>query len=111
NGLPSLSINDVEVNEAAGTATFTVTLSGPSSTQVTVNYGTQDASAKAGQDYTANSGTLTFAPGETSKTITVAITNDNIYEGIEQYQVVLSNVSANAQIGDGTGVGGINDQG
>ncbi|RRS03038.1 type I secretion C-terminal target domain-containing protein, partial [Aquabacterium soli] len=111
NGLPSLSINDVEVNEAAGTATFTVTLSGPSSTQVTVNYGTQDGSAKAGQDYTANSGTLTFAPGETSKTITVAITNDNIYEGIEQYQVVLSNASANAQIGDGTGVGGINDQG
>ena len=82
-----------------------------SSSPVTVNYATQDDTAKAGQDYTAANGTLTFGPGELTQTITVNIANDNIYEGVEQYKVLLSNVSGNATIGDGTGIGGINDQG
>ncbi|HEX5372917.1 MAG TPA: Calx-beta domain-containing protein, partial [Aquabacterium sp.] len=112
NGLPTLSVNDVEVNEAAGVAIFTVTLSNASSTPVTVNYATQDGTATvAGGDYAATSGTLTFAPGETSKTVTVTINNDGTFEGIEGYQLQLSGVSANAQITDGIGQGGINDQG
>ncbi|RZI80530.1 MAG: hypothetical protein EOP38_22190, partial [Rubrivivax sp.] len=111
NGLPQLSINDVEVNEAAGVAVFTVTLSNPSSSAVTVSYGTQNGSATAGSDFTNTAGSLTFAPGETTKTISVPITNDNVFEGVENYTVVLSGASANAQIADGSGLGGINDQG
>jgi T1SS-143 domain-containing protein len=111
NGLPTLNINDVEVNEAAGVAIYTVTLSNPSTTAVTVNFATQDGTATAGSDYATTSGVLTFAPGETSKTISVPITNDAINEGVERYTVVLSNASGNAQIADGSGLGGINDQG
>jgi T1SS-143 domain-containing protein len=112
-GLPTLRINDVEVNEAAGVAIFTVTLSHPSSKPVTVDYATKDDGyAKAGEDYTATSGTLTFQPGgPLTQTITVKITNDNIYEGLEQYEVLLSNVSNTATIDKGTGIGGINDEG
>ncbi|HET6789100.1 MAG TPA: Calx-beta domain-containing protein, partial [Aquabacterium sp.] len=106
-----LSINDVEVNEAAGVAVYTITLSRPSATPVTVNFATQDGVAKAGSDYTATSGSLTFAPGETRKTITVAIANDSVFEGVEGYRVVLSGASGNVRVTDAIGQGGINDQG
>ena len=66
-----------DVNEGVGTVTYTVTLSNASATPVTVNFGTANGTALAGSDYGANSGTLTFAAGETSKTITVSIVNDN----------------------------------
>ncbi|MFT3848316.1 MAG: retention module-containing protein [Propionivibrio sp.] len=103
---PSLSINDVTVNEAAGTATFTVSLSAASGQTVTVNYATGDGTATAGSDYTATSGTLTFAPGQTALTITVPILNDSIVEANESFNVTLS-APSNATIGDGTGVGSI----
>ena len=69
---PSLSINDVIVNEAAGTATFTVNLSAASGLGVSVNFATGNGTATAGADYTGTSGSLNFAPGVTSQTITVA---------------------------------------
>ena len=56
--VPTVSINDVTVNEAAGTATFTVTLNTASGQAVSVNYATSNGSATAGADYTAASGTL-----------------------------------------------------
>ncbi|MBE7416662.1 MAG: tandem-95 repeat protein [Ideonella sp.] len=105
---PSLSINDVTVNEAAGTATFTVTLSAASGQSVTVNYATADGSATAGSDFGGAAGTLTFAPGVTSQTITVSITNDALFEGNESFTVTLSGAS-NASIADATGVGTIID--
>ncbi len=73
--LPTLSIADVVVTEgnAATTATFTVTLSAAAAGAVTVNYATSDGTATAGSDYTTTSGALSFAAGETTKTITVAI--------------------------------------
>src|SRR5262245_36465460 len=70
---PSLSITEVPVTEGnVGTvnATFTVSLSAPSSETVSVIYATADGSATAGSDYQAQTGTLIFAPGETTKTIT-----------------------------------------
>ncbi|MFC7298174.1 Calx-beta domain-containing protein [Herminiimonas aquatilis] len=107
---PSLSINDVTVNEAAGTATFTVTLSAASGQTVTVGYNTSNGTATAGSDYTAASNTLTFAPGETTKTITVSIINDTVYEGAtgETFNVNLTSPS-NATISDNLGVGTITD--
>ncbi|CAG0959908.1 RTX-I toxin determinant A from serotypes 1/9 [Methylophilaceae bacterium] len=105
---PSLSINDISVNEAAGTATFTVTLSAASGQTVSVNYATSNGTATAGSDYTATSGTLTFTPGQTTQTITVPITNDTIFEGNETFSVNLSGAT-NATISDNTGVGTIID--
>ncbi|MDX2374279.1 VCBS domain-containing protein [Psychrobacter sp. PP-21] len=86
------------VNEDAGTVTYTVSLTNPSSTAVTVDYATSNGTATAGADYGANSGTLTFAPGEVTKTVTVAITDDTLFENSENYTIALSNPSLNASI-------------
>ncbi len=108
--LPSLAINDVAVTEGnAGTtnANFTVTLSAASATAVTVNYATADQSATAPSDYTAASGTLTFAPGELTKTVTVLVNGDTTFELNETFAVNLSVVSSNATISDNQGIGTI----
>ncbi len=70
---------------------FAVTLSRAASGPVSVDYATADGTATAGEDYTATSGTLTFAPGETAKTVTVAILDDAIDEGKETFVLRLSN--------------------
>jgi len=110
-GLPSLTIGDVMVTEGhAGTrsATFTVGLSAVSAQPVTVAYATADASATAGSDYQAASGTLTFTPGERSKIITVLVNGDHLAEPNENFLVNLS-APTNATIADGQGVGTIID--
>ena len=106
--VPTLAINDVSVNEAAGTATFTVTLSAASGQAVSVNYATANGTATAGQDYTATSGTLNFAAGQTTQTITVAITNDLVFEGSETFNINLT-APVNATIADAQGLGTIVD--
>ena len=91
--LPALSFvsNEVTVDEDAGPATLTVELTPASTGTVTVDYATRDSFAKAGEDYTATSGTLTFTAGQTSKTFTVPITDDDVYENNEAFFVDLSN--------------------
>jgi Calx-beta domain-containing protein/VCBS repeat protein len=109
--VPSLSINDVTVTEGnAGevSATFTVHLFAASAETVTVDYATADGSATAGGDYQAARGTLTFAPGETSNTITVPVNGDLLAEPNETFFVNLSNAT-NAAIGDPQGIGTIAD--
>ena len=96
---PELSIADVMVNEGDGTVEFTVTLDHASGATVTVDYATSDGTAEAGSDYTAKSGALSFAPGETSKTIEVSVTDDSLGEEDEDFKVTLSNAS-NATTGD-----------
>jgi Ca2+-binding RTX toxin-like protein len=86
-------------------AIFTVSLGGANSSTVTVDFDTVDGSALAGEDYTANSGQLTFAPGETQKTITVPVSSDGIEEGDEFFLVNLSNATSSARIVDAQGVG------
>jgi Mg-chelatase subunit ChlD len=108
--IAELFINNITVNEATGTATVTVTLSTQSTNNITVNYATQDDGA-TGSDYTGINGTLTFTAGETSKTIEVPITNDDIYEGSETLKVVLSNPTGGAIISDGEGIITITDDG
>ena len=106
---PMVSISDVTVTEGnAGTvnATFQVTLSAPTSQQVTVTFSTADGTALAGTDYVGTSGTVTFNAGETSKTIAVVVNGDTINEPDETFFVNLSN-PVNATIADGQGLGTI----
>jgi hypothetical protein len=110
---PTLSINGVSVTEGdTGTvaAVFTVTRGGPLDQTSTVDYATADDTATVtGADYAAASGTLTFAPEETSQQITVLVNGDTLDEGIsEQFVVNLSN-PANAIIQQGQGIGTIVD--
>ena len=73
---------------------------------MTVAYETRDGSAQAGHDYTAKTGTLTFAAGETSKTLAVALLDDAVDDGGETFTVSLSNPTG-AVIADGEAVGTI----
>ena len=73
------------------TLDFAVALSRAAAHAVSVDYATADGTAGAGADYTAASGTLTFAPGETAKTVAVAILDDAIDEGKEKFTLRLSN--------------------
>lgn len=106
---PSLSINDVSIAESDSgteTATFTVLLSTASGQTVTVNYATADNTATAGSDYQSGSGSLTFNPGDTSKTLAVTIIGDTTFEPNETFFVNLSG-AVNASISDNQGTGTI----
>ena len=105
---PELSVADVMVDEGDGTAEFTVTLDVASGETVTVGYATSNGTAEAGSDYTAKSGTLTFAAGQTSKDIEVALTDDSLSEAGEDFTLTLSNPS-NAGIDVGTATATITD--
>ncbi len=107
-GPPELAIDDVTVDEAAGTATFTVSLDSLGDEDISIDYATSDGTAAAGSDYTATSGALTIPAGDMSATITVPISEDSIDEYAETFSVNLSN-PVNAIIADGTGVGTILD--
>ncbi|MFI6831832.1 Calx-beta domain-containing protein [Kribbella sp. NPDC050241] len=101
----SLDISDAAVpegNSGTSTATVRVTLTPASAGPVTVHYATADDTAVAGQDYLSASGTLTFAPGETTKDIPVTITGDTTDEPDERFFVNLSNATGGAAIHDGS---------
>jgi hypothetical protein len=93
---------------ATGNAVFEVRLSNPSYQTIAVSYASADGTATAGADYVATSGTLTFNPGDTIKSITVALMGDNIDETNETYVVNLSNPT-NSSIAAAQGVGTILD--
>jgi hypothetical protein len=79
------------VAEASGSVSLPVSLSAPAAGVVTVDYATADGTALTGSDYTGTSGTLTFAPGETVKSITVPILDDTSVESAKSFTVTLSN--------------------
>ena len=106
--LPTLSIDDVEVNEDDGNAVFRVTLEGSSEEDVTVGYATSDGSAKAGRDYMSTNGTLTFTEGIMQETISVRVEDDSVVELAESFVVTLS-APTNARISKGLGTGTIID--
>ena len=114
-GLPALSVANAHVEEAVGaTVDFTVSLSRAASATVTVNYATEDSpsgrTAQPGSDYTSTSGTLTFDPGQTSKTVSVAVIEDAENEGDETFRLTLSNFSGDsAWLDDRIAVGTIVD--
>ena len=109
---PSLSIGDVAVaegNSGTSTATFTISLSGPSANATTFDIATSNGTAVAGSDYVAASANgLVIAAGATSRTFSVTINGDTATEPNETFFVSLSNAS-NAAIGDGQAVGTINN--
>jgi Calx-beta domain len=108
---PRISIGDrtvTEGNTGSTSATFTVTLSAAYDVNVSVNYATANGTATAGSDYQAASGTLTFAPGETSKTVTVQVFGDRLGEWNETFFVNLSSPT-NGVVTDGQGAGTVLD--
>jgi hypothetical protein len=104
NDLPTVSIAGASVTEGnSGTKTvvLTVTLSGPKSTPITVAYATANGTAVAPTDYQSKTGTLTFAAGITTQTISITIVGDRTKEPNETFLVTLSNPSG-ATLGTGS---------
>ncbi|MFN0143100.1 MAG: Calx-beta domain-containing protein [Mycobacterium sp.] len=103
-------LTPIQFSAAGGSslAAFTVTLSSASASAVTVGYATSNGTATAGSDYTASSGTITFAPGETTRTIAIIVSGDATAEAKETFTVTLSNPSG-ATLVDGSGAGSITD--
>jgi hypothetical protein len=85
-----------------------VSLSAKSGRPVTVAYATADSTAKAATDYVTTIGVLTFAPGETSKSINVAVNGDKLKEQTETFFLNLTN-PLNATVADAQGVGTVKD--
>ena len=108
-GAAELRIADASAAEGSA-ITFTVTLVPASAQTVTVNYATSVASGDTATtgDFAASSGTLSFAPGDTEKTFTVATTGDTADEPDETFTVTLSG-PANATLSDATAKGTITD--
>ena len=96
-----------EGNSGTTSMSFPVTLTGAASAQpITVQYTTANDSATAGSDYTETTGSLTFAPGETTKSVAVPVLGDTTSEPDETFTVTLSNPS-NATLGVAEAVGTI----
>ena len=90
---PSLSAADADAHESDETIDFSVTLNEAAPSAVTVNYATSDGTAWAGADYTAASGTLTFAADETSRTVSVTLLDDT-HDDDETFALQLSDEAA-----------------
>lgn len=106
--VPVLTIGDITVNEADGTAEFTVSLSAAATDEVTVSYATADGTATQGSDYRASSGNLTFEIGTVTQSIIVNLLDDDAVEGDHDFQVNLSDAVA-AVISDSIGTATIQD--
>ncbi|HTN22681.1 MAG TPA: Calx-beta domain-containing protein [Solirubrobacteraceae bacterium] len=105
---PAVSVGDAAPATEGGTAAFPVALNSPSGRDVTVTFATANASAVAGQDYTARSGTLTIPAGATTAAVAVALTDDSIDEPAEAFELRLS-APVNATLGDAAGTATIID--
>lgn len=92
--------SDFTIAENAGTATITISRLGNNDGIISVDYTTEDGTAVSGIDYTAVSGTLTFAASEMSRSFTIPILDDNELEGGETVNLTLSNPTGNASLGN-----------
>ena len=102
-GMPTVSVGDVTVDERNGTASFFVWLDRPSTGSVSVGWRTEGVSAQAGADFSGGSGTLSFAPGEMVRTVTVDIVDDVLAESDETFRLLLENPSG-AALGNPAGL-------
>ena len=99
-GTISLADSNYTVSEDGGAVEVEVLRTGGDNGTVSVNYRTQDGSAQADSDYVSGAGTITFAPGETSKTINIPIIDDFIFEANESFSLVLDSVTGGATLND-----------
>ena len=109
NAVPTFSVNDVSINEpdaATGNLTFTVRLSAPATSGITVKYATTAGTAKTPADFTAKAGSLTIPAGRSSATVVVAVKGDTVREPNEAFTVNLS-APTNSGIADAAGTGTI----
>lgn len=99
-GVLQFSAASASVGENGGSVTLSVSRSGGSDGMVMIDYASADSSAAAGADYTATQGTLVWNPGDAdTRTISVPVLDDAIYEGDESFVVQLSNPQGGAQLG------------
>ena len=106
-GMPMVRVADATATEGQDPAiVFRVTLDRAATGPVTVRYATADVTAVAGEDYEAASGTLTFAPGETEKRVTVTVLDDDVEDSGETFRLVLS-APAGATLADPGALGTI----
>lgn len=91
--IAGLWVRDVTVDASADTATFNVVLDKALNTSFSVGYSTARGSAVAGSDYLAASGTLTFAFGETMKSVTVALPHGDVAEAVEGFSLLLGDIT------------------
>ena len=106
---PVVSAEDTIAAETGGEMVFSVGLTSRTESTVTVDYETVDVTATAGSDYRSTSGTLTFAPGETAKSVAVTLLRDLLEEGDEVFTLRLDDAQ-NARLG-ASGDGTIRDGG
>jgi uncharacterized repeat protein (TIGR03806 family) len=111
-GTVNISIDDASLTEGdsgQSSLQFTLSLSTVAGDTVTVDYATNPGTATSGDDFSATNGTATFVAGDTSESFSVSVTGDTDEESDEIFTVILSNVTGDAAIADGTGVGTILD--
>ncbi|MET0551640.1 MAG: Calx-beta domain-containing protein, partial [Vicinamibacteria bacterium] len=106
--VPVASIADRTQAENAGPAVFTVTLSPAATQQATLQYATAPGTATAGADYVAATGTVTFPPGQSSRTVSIPLVNDALDEDDETFLVNLT-APVGASVSDGQAQGTITD--
>jgi predicted extracellular nuclease len=107
--IPTVSVGDVAIAEGqsgVAYAVFTISLNIPAPSPVTIDYATANGSAAAGSDYLALAGTVSFAAGESTKTVSVPILGDKVLEANETFSLVLSNPTG-ATLADASGTGTI----
>ena len=99
-GVLAFANGTVSVGEAAGSLSINVQRTGGTTGEVSVDYATANGTAVAGLDYTASSGTLTFADGDAGpRTIQIPIANDDVSEDTERFTVRLENPTGGATLG------------
>jgi hypothetical protein len=103
------NVEDVEGNVGTRAFTFTVELSAPSASTITVQFTTRNGTATDANDYQEAAGTVTFAPGDVTKPITVLVNGDTTPEDVEVFFVDLASPTGPATIGDSEGLGRIFD--
>jgi hypothetical protein len=103
----NLSVRDAVIDASADVVTFDVLLDKATNDTFSVAYNLVNGTASAGSDFATGSGTLTFGPGETAKTVSVTLPHDSVAEPAELFQLALGAVTGNAAgsvaIADGVG--------